>query len=459
MAAGAATLGAKVALIEKRALGGDCLYYGCVPSKSLLHAAGIAHTMRRAPHYGIGGSAPAVAIGDVMRRVQGVIATLRVNDSPERFRAMGVQVMFGDGRFTGHACFQVNGRDVTAKSFVIATGSRAVIPALAGLDTVPYLTNENVFSLDEPVPELIVLGAGPAGMEMAQSFARLGSRVQVVQDVDRVLPRDDPDLTAVVMQQLTEEGVRFHLHSTAVRVSGGAGDIKVTVKNDRGETRVVEGSHLFIAVGRRANLESLGLDSAGVDLDDTGHHVATDARLRTSNRSIYACGDTVGPYMFTHMAEHHGGVILRNALFRLPARVEKRAVPWCTFTDPELARVGMSETEARRQGRAYRVYTFAFHNVDRAQVQGETAGFAKIVTAPRGRLLGAALVGPRAGELIHEYALAVARGMTAADLSQVIHIYPTLAQINRKVADERLKQNLTPARKKWIKRLLRLRGV
>ncbi|HKJ23012.1 MAG TPA: FAD-dependent oxidoreductase [Gammaproteobacteria bacterium] len=456
VAAGGASLGAKVALVEHQALGGDCLHYGCVPSKALLHAAKVAHTVRRARDFGIEAPPPAVDLAQVMARVSRVVQSIAVNDSPERFGAMGVEVIFGEGRFADRRTLRVGDRDITARHFVIATGSRPAVPPVEGLAHSPYLTNETVFSLREPVPRLIVLGGGPVGVEMAQAFARLGSEVQIVHRRARLLPADDPDLAEVVARRLAAEGIGLHLDSRVTRVAGRAGGIRVTLAAG-GEEQHLEGSHLLVAAGRRANTEALNLEAAGVAVDGA-RGIVTDRRLRTANPAVYACGDVVGPYRFTHMAEHHGGVILRNVIFRLPARVRERAIPWCTFTDPELARVGLSESEARRQGLDHRVYTFPFSDIDRAHAEGATEGFAKIVTDPRGRLLGAALVGPQAGELIHEYCLAVSKGMKAADLSGVIHIYPTLAQINRKVADVRMKAGLTPTRKKWIQRLFRLRG-
>ena len=455
-AAGGATLGAKVILVEKHRLGGDCLLYGCVPSKALLHSAKVAHTLRHAERHGIPGAQPTISIARVMAHVQSVIESVAVHDSPERFTAMGVELCFGSGGFVSPACFRVEGREIRARKFVIATGSSPAIPPIEGLDRVPYLTNETVFSLAEPVPHLMVLGGGPIGVELAQSFARLGSQVTLFEMGGRILPREDEDLAEVVARQLRTDGVAFQFNSQVQRITGGAGEITLHFTNADGTARSLQGSHLLVAAGRRANVAGLGLERAGVTL--RRGRILTDRRLRTSNRNIFACGDVTGPYQFTHMAEHQAGVVLRNALFHLPARVEKRVIPWCTFCDPELARVGLSENEAREAGIRHQVYRFPFRDIDRAQAEGETAGCAKIITDPKGRLLGAALAGPQAGELIHEYTLALAKRMKAADLSRVIHVYPTLAQINRRVADQRLKAGLTPRTRKWLKRLFGLRG-
>lgn len=455
-AAGGATLGAKVALVEKHRLGGDCLYYGCVPSKSLLHAAKIAHTVRNAHRFGVECSPPVAHLGEAMRHVQDVIKGIEPNDSPERFRSLGVEVIFGAGQFISPCAFQVQGRTLTARNFVLATGSRPNVPSLPGLENIPYLTNETVFSLQGPAPSLIVLGAGPIGVEMAQAFARLGTRVFLVQRGAHILSNEDHDLAQVVAESLRKDGVELHTGCTPQRVESDSGGIRLHLRTVAGDAKIVTATHILVANGRKVNVDNLGLESAGVRLENG--RLVTDRRLRTTNKRIYACGDVVGSYQFTHMAEHHAGVVLRNALFHLPARIEQRVVPWCTFTDPELARVGISETEAKQQGIEHRVYTFPFHDIDRARTEDETHGFAKIITAPNGRLLGAALAGAHAGELIHECALALSKNMKAADLSKVIHVYPTLAQINRRVADQRLKEGLTPGAKKWIKRIFRLRG-
>ncbi len=456
VAAGGAMLGAKAALVEKRALGGDCLYYGCVPSKTLLHSAKVAHTFREAHRFGIPAYYPEIAMRDVMARVQSVIRTIEPHDSPERFRGLGVDVIFGSGRFIDPHTFQVGDRLLTAKHFVLATGSRPAIPPVERLDQVPYLTNETIFALKEKVEHLIVLGAGPIGLELAQAFRRLGSRVDVVEMAPQALPREDGDMAEIVAGQLRQEGVRLHLGHRLLQVAGYPGTIRLRIQDSEGPEQWLSGTHLLVATGRKANVEDLGLDIAGVWLEN-GRPV-TDNRLRTSNPRIYACGDVAGPYLFTHMASHHAGVVLRNTLFRWPARVEEQVIPWCTFTDPELARVGLSETEAKNQGIPHKVYTFPFDGLDRAQTDGTTVGRAKILTNPRGKLLGATLAGPHAGELIHEYVLALAKGMKASDLAGVIHIYPTLAEINRRVAEQHLKAALTPVRRRWMKRLFGLRG-
>ncbi len=457
VAAGAATLGAKVALIEKHALGGDCLYYGCVPSKTLLASAKAAHIMRSAKRFALPAQEPQVELAAVMRRVASVIKSIEPNDSPERFRSLGVEVIFGEGRFSDPRIFSVNQRRITARNFVIASGSRPALPPLPGLEQIPYLTNETVFSLRENVPSLMVLGAGPIGVEMAQAFCRLGSQVQVVDLAPQILPLEDADLAQVVAQRLSDEGIRFHLGVTPQRIEGQSGNLKLILKEKTGSEITLQATHVLVATGRKANVENIGLEAAGVEFHNG--MIATDARLRTGNPRIYACGDVTTPYRFTHVAEHQAGIVLRNALFHLPAKIETRCVPWCTFTDPEFARVGISEREARAQNLPHEIYTFPFADIDRARTDAEETGFAKIIADRKGRLLGAAIVGQHAGELIHEYALALKNNMKLSDISSVIHIYPTLAQINRRAADARLKAKFSPGAKKWMKRIFGLRGV
>jgi pyruvate/2-oxoglutarate dehydrogenase complex dihydrolipoamide dehydrogenase (E3) component len=457
VAAGGAALGAKVALVEKGKLGGDCLWYGCVPSKTLLKSARVAWQMRHADRWALTPSDPHPDLGRVMERVREVIRAIEPNDSAERFRALGVDVIFGAGRFVAPDAVDVDGRRLTARTFVIATGSRPTVPNLPGIETTPYLTNETVFDLGAPVPALIVIGAGPIGSELAQAFRRLGSEVTVVDVATQILPREDPDLASVVMNALAAEGIRFFLGAAILGFEGRQGDVRVTVRTADGVPKVLAGTHLLLAAGRTPNIDGLGLDLAGVRVADG--RIAFVEGLRTTNRSVYAVGDAAGGHLFTHVAEHHAGIVLRNALFRMKWAEPSAVVPWCTFTDPELARVGLSETQAKRSGSAYEVYRFAFADIDRARAEGEMEGEAKLITDRRGKLLGAAIAGSHAGELIAEFALALSHGMRASDLSSVLHAYPTLAQINRRVADLRMKERLTPTSKRWLQRLFGLRGA
>ena len=456
VAAGGASLGAKVALVEKHKMGGDCLWYGCVPSKSLIKSARIAHQMRHADRWAIAPAKPEVDLARVMERVAGVIHGIEPNDSPERFRSLGVDVILGEGRFGGPDAFEIAGRRLTARHFVIATGSRPTVPPIPGLADVPFLTNETVFALRENVPHLLIVGSGPIGTEMAQAFRRLGSEVTVADMGAGILPREDRDLADVVHRKLVHEGVRYHLGVKIESVAGRRGDMRMTVREHDGAVRTLAGTHLLVAAGRRANVENLGLEAAGVQVDN-GRIINT--ALATTNPRISVIGDAAGGYQFTHVAEHHAGIVLRRAIFRMGWAKPAPVVPWCTYTDPELARVGLSEDDAKAQGIAHKVYRFPLEDIDRARAEGETEGFAKIVTDPRGKLLGAGIVAPHAGELIAEYTLAIGRGLKAADISGTIHAYPTFAMVNRRVADQRMKDGLTPSSKRWIKRIFGLRGA
>ena len=452
-AAGAATLGAKVVLIETNKLGGECLYTGCVPSKALIHSAQVAHSINTARQSGLSASLHTVAQGSVMRRVADVIKRIEPNDSPERFRDMGVEVLFSTAKFIDDKTLSAGERTITAKHFVLATGSRPAIPDIVGLDSVDYHTHETIFSLQDNIEHLIILGGGPIACELGQSFARLGSTVSIIAR-SGLMPREDSDMVAVVEQQFEAEGIMVYSNSDVrqvIKIENG-----LAVQLNDAELTTIEGSHLLIATGRRANIDSLGLEHA--DVDSHNSHLILDSRLRTTNRRIFACGDVAGPFLFTHMAEHQAGIVLRNTLFRLPVKSQTCNIPWCTFTSPELARVGLSEQEARAQGIKHHVYSFPFEEIDRAITDDKTAGMAKIITSPNGKILGACIVGPQAGELIAEYVLAISVGLKLSALSKTIHIYPTLAQINRRVADQRLKAALTPTRKKWMKCLFGLRG-
>ena len=313
-----------------------------------------------------------------------------------------------------------------------------------------------MFDLRENVPHLVVVGAGPIGCEMAQAFRRLGSEVTVVDVAPNILPREDRDLAEVVHRAMEVEGVHFRLGTTIASVAGRAGDVRLTLRGKDSSLAQLVGTHLLVATGRKANVDGLGLEAAGVELD---HGRIVSADLVTTNPRILVIGDAAGGHQFTHLAEHHAGIVLRRTVFRMSWTKPSAVVPWCTYTDPELARVGLSETEAKQQGVAHHVYRFPFEDIDRARAEGETEGCAKLVTGPKGRLIGAAIVGAHAGELIAEAVLAMNQGLKASDVSASIHAYPTLAQVNRRAADQRLKEGLTPSSKAWIKRLFGLRGT
>ena len=414
LAAGAVQMGASVILIEQSRMGGECLNTGCVPSKALLAAAARGDDFAAAYEH--------------MRRA---ISAIEPHDSAERFRGLGAHVVLGKAQFVAPRFLEVGSTSVTARRFVIATGSAPIVPAIPGLDTVPYLTNETLFDSAPEPSHLLVLGGGPIGVEMAQAYRRLGAQVTLVES-QRLLGRDDPELAAIVRAQLIEEGVTVQEESRVGAVEASAdGGVRITC-GEGDASRRIEGSHLLVAAGRRPKIDGLSLDNAKVALNDGVPLV--DARLRTTNKRIFAAGDVVGPYRFTHTASYQSRIIITNALFRLPARVRYSAVPWVTYTDPELAHVGMSEADARAKGHELRILRFPFEENDRAIAEGATTGFVKVVATRRGRVLGASIVGSHAGELILPWVLAVQHRIGVGKLAQTIVPYPTMSEASTRAA-------------------------
>ena len=427
VASAAAQLKAKVALVEKNKLGGDCLWYGCVPSKSLIHAARVAYEVKNGSRYGIYTNSPEINFAEANGHVQKVIAAIEPHDSPERFEGLGVEVIFGSGQFIDKKTFEVNGRKLKARNFVISTGSRPAIPPVPGLKEAGYLTNEQVFSLSERPDSLAVIGAGPIGCELGQSFHRLGAQVTIISSRDRILPKEDLDAAAVVEKQLESEGISIIKNARVKQVELIEGKKYLQA----GKEKIVT-DEILVSAGRTPNVESLNLEAAGVEYDK--HGIKVNAKLQTTNPRIYGCGDVIGGYQFTHVAAHEAVVVIQNALFFPTKKVDYRVIPWATFTEPELARVGLSEQQAKeRYGDDVYVLKQNFAGVDRAQAEGATNGFGKIITRGNGEILGAHLVGPSAGELIHEIVLAMSYKLKVSALTG-IHIYPTLSEVNSKAA-------------------------
>ncbi len=457
VAAGASQMGAETVLIEKGRMGGDCLNTGCVPSKSLLAAAKMAVQHKRASAFGITYREPNVNIAAVADHIDGVVAGIAPHDSRERFEALGVRVIAAAGRFVGPNEVEAGGFRIRARRFVVATGSSPAVPPISGLSETPYLTNETLFGnrrLPENLPgHLIIIGGGPIGLEMAQAHRRLGARVTVV-EMARVLPRDDPEFADIVSTCLRREGVALLEGAAVASVAAGEGEDKgVTVTVRLGEeVRQLKGSHLLVAAGRRPNLEGLGLEAAGIRHGPRG--IEVDKRLRTSNRRVYAVGDVAGSYQFTHAAGYHASIVLRNVLFRLPARVNYRAMPWVTYTDPELAWVGMAEEEAVARHGAIRVLRWPFAENDRARAERAEDGLVKVITTKRGRILGAGIVGAHAGELLQPWILAIASGLKIGAMAGIVAPYPTLGEVNKRAAGSFYMVTLLSERTRRIVRLL-----
>ena len=435
VASAAAQLNAKVALVEKSRLGGDCLWFGCVPSKSLLHASRVAHEVKHSSRFGIYTTPPDIQFSEATGHVQNVISTIQPHDSPERFESLGVEVIFGEGQFKDQKTFTVNGRDLKARAFVVSTGSRPQVPPIEGIEEAGFLTNEQIFSLKERPQSLAVIGAGPIGCELGQAMHRLGSQVTIVSSRDHILPKEDPEAALVVEKQLEADGVNILRGKRATKVEVINGKKHLWV----GEEKIVV-DEILVSSGRVPNVHSLNLEAAGVEYTEKG--IVVNPKLQTTNKRIYGCGDVIGGYQFTHVAGYEAAVVVQNALFFPSAKADYRVIPWATFTEPELARVGLSEKQARdRYGDKIEVLKQDFADVDRAQAEGTTEGFAKIITTSKGEILGAHLVGASAGELIHEIILAMKNKLPVSALTGIIHIYPTLSEVNSKAALQLKKRN------------------
>ena len=427
IAAGAVQMGAKVVLLEGHKMGGDCLNYGCVPSKALIAAAKQAHGMEAGKPFGVAPVAPLVDYAAVQDHVHSVIDTIAPVDSQERFEGLGVQVIRAFGRFISPTEVQAGEAVIKARRFVIATGSSPFVPPIPGLDKVPYETNETIFDLREKPEHLIVIGGGPIGMEMAQAHRRLGCKVTVIEGM-KALGKDDPEMAAVVLENLRAEGIEIAEDALAAEIRGTAGAIEVEVKDGR----VFNGSHLLMAVGRKVNLDRLDLEKAGVALDRSGVKVGND--LRSTNRRVYAVGDAAGGLQFTHVAGYHAGVVIRSMLLGLPSRARQDHIPWATYTDPELAQVGLTEAQAREQhGQALTVVRYPFHENDRAIAEGKTRGLIKVMVV-RGRPVGASIAGAHAGELIAMWAMAIANKLKMSAIAGTVLPYPTLSEVNKRAA-------------------------
>ena len=430
VAAAAAQLGVAVVLIEKHKMGGDCLNYGCVPSKALLAAARRAHAMRTPQAFGIAPVRPQIDHGAVNDHVQGVIRAIAPNDSIERFTGLNVKVITAPAQFVDRKRVVAGEHRIKARRFVIATGSSPEIPAIAGLGGVPYFTNETIFNNRQRLQHLIVIGAGPVGLELAQAHLRLGSRVTVL-EARRALGKDDPELSELVLERLRAEGIDIYEGVAIERIAGSGEEIEVHLAQD-GDTRLIRGTHLLLAAGRNANVAGLNLEAARIKYDRRG--IKVNAALLTSNRRVYAIGDVVGGPQFTHVANHHAEVVLRRALLRLPAKVNANIVPWTTFTDPELAHVGLTEEMARQRFGRIGVLRWPFHENDKAQAERSGDGFVKVVIDGKGRILGASVVGRLAGEVIQMWCLALAHGLKINHMTRWISPYPALSEVNKRVA-------------------------
>jgi len=457
----AAAMGAKTALVEAEKMGGDCTWHGCVPSKALLKAAKIAHHIRSAEKFGLENLTPKFDIAKVLQHVHNIQEHIYQDaDAPENFEKKGVKVIHGRVRFLDDHKIEISGQDgktneLTSRYFVIATGAKAFVPPIEGLADVPYLTNETLFSIQKLPRKLIVVGGGPIGAEMAQAFHRFGSRVTVVDFLDRILSNDDAELAALLKDHLSASGIDFVLNSKATKFEQSGGTITVSVENrTNGDISRLEADAVLMSVGRRPNIEYLNLTAAGVKYSKKG--IDIDKRCRTTVSHIFACGDAAGSYQFTHYASHMAKVAVMNAILHLPTSMDAEHITWSTFTDPELAHVGATEKELLDSGRDFETYRLPFSKVDRAITDGETAGLIKVFAKKmNGKIYGASILGPRAGDLIAEYALAMRNGIKLSKISGTIHAYPTYALANRLAADQWYVGKNSPKR---VQRIFGYRG-
>ena len=453
IAAGASQMGADVVLLEKGKMGGDCLNYGCVPSKAILAAGKHAKMMSAGAPFGIKAQPLEVDFQRVHDHIHEVIATIEPNDSVERFRALGCNVIEEAGHFISPTEVQAGDTIIEAKRFVIATGSSPFVPPIPGLDEVPYFTNEDIFDNTELPEHLLIIGGGPIGIEMAQAHHRLGAKVTVLEGRS-TFGKDDPELAAIVMERLRGEGIVIREGAMVERIAKGKGKqaISITIKVD-GETEIISGSHLLLAVGRRPNLSGLGLDEGNIEFTDRAITVGKNLRS-VSNKRVWAAGDVAGQYMFTHVAAYHAGIVIKSMLFRLPATSSMRAAPWVTYTDPELAHVGMTEAEAREQHSNINVLRFPFHENDRALAERRDEGLIKVVTEKNGRILGASIVGPGAGDLLQPWVLAITNKMKIGKMAGIIAPYPTMGEVSKRVAGSYFTPKLFSEKTRKIVRFL-----
>ena len=448
VAAAAAAFGVRVVLVEGGKMGGDCLNYGCVPSKALIAAGKTADAMRHAGRFGIKPVEPEVNFGKVHDHVRSVIEAIAPNDSIERFTALGVHVIREYGRFTARDTVIAGDYEIKARRFVIATGSSPFVPPVPGLDAVDYLTNETIFDQTRKPGHLVVIGGGPIGMEMAQAHRRLGSDVTVIEGL-KALGKDDPELAQIVLERVRGEGVVIHEGAKVVGVERKSqSTIAVRLETQKGVEEVT-GTHLLVATGRAANVERLDLEKAGVELHNRA--IKVNKALRTTNRRIYAIGDVTGGLQFTHVAGYHAGLVVQSILFRVPGKENRDIIPWVTFTDPELAHVGLTEDEARKRKQKVLVFRWPYAENDRAQAERKTIGHLKLVTDRKGTVLGATIAGAGAGEMISVFALAVSKKMKASDIRGFVPPYPTMTEMAKRAATA---YSVPATRNPWVRRVI-----
>ena len=456
VAAGCANFGARVALVEEAHMGGDCLNAGCVPSKAFLRGAHAAAAARELGRFGVNARVEGVDLGKTMDRVASIVKEVSPRDSEERFRGLGVDVVRARGALVDAHTVKAGDRLLTAKYIVLATGSEPMVPPVPGLDGVKYYTNSDIFTLRTLPKKLLVLGAGPIGLELGQAFRHLGSEVEVIDQAPSLFGKDDPEVAPLMLETLTAEGIVFSLGAKILGVSKSGDGVSVKIERD-GKAQEAAGDALLVALGRKPVTAGLSLEAAGVALDGRGY-IKTDTRLRTSAPNIYACGDCTGPYLFTHTAGYQAGIVIRNIIFGLPAKADYHNLAWTTYTRPEVAHVVLTEQEAAKAGLLRDKVLLPLAENDRALAEEDRRGFLKFVVGPGGRLIGATLVGEKAGEMIGAAALAVTNKLKASAFASVMFSYPTEAELFKTASYEYMKRGFKPWMKNLVKSVL-LRGT
>ena len=458
VAAGASQMGADVVLLEGHRMGGDCLNVGCVPSKSILAAGHSAYAARHGgQNMGIIPKGADVNMKAVHDHIHGVIETISHHDSVERFEGFGVNVIQEYGSFNGPDEVQAGDYKIRAKKFVIATGSVPMVPPILGIDTVPYLTNEQVFDLTELPEHLIVIGGGPIGCELSQAFRHLGAKVSTV-SLSPIMMNDDPEAVDIARQKLVADGIDIYEEAKTESIAKESDHIVVTLKTKDGEQKTIKGSHLLLAAGQKAALDKLNLEAAGIQTEQRG--ITVDAGMRTSNKRVFAIGDSTATYQFTHIAGYQAGIVIQRALFKMPAKANYDAVPWVTYTDPEVANVGLNEPMAKEKlGEGnYEVLKWPYKDNDRAQSERVTEGFIKVIITPKGQILGATIVGKNAGELLLTWSLAIKKKMKVGDIAQLIAPYPTISEVSKRAAGSYFTPKIFSPKVRKIVKLLKLFG-
>ena len=459
VASGAAQFGAKTILIEKEnELGGDCLHFGCVPSKTLIRTANIYHLMKNAEKYGLPRTEiKPVDFQAVAARIQSVINTIQKHDSKERFCKLGARVEFGTARFMDAHSVRLNGEIYSAKNWVIATGSSPFVPPIEGIDTTPHITNKELFSLKTLPKSMITIGGGPIAIEMAQAFNRLGTKVTVVELANQILGAEDKDMAEYLMNILISEGITFYLGSMPLSTKDLGNEKEIIIKNAEGISMNLKAETILVAVGRKANLQGFGLEDISVERDKNG--LTIDDRLRTNHKHIFVAGDTTGSYQFTHAAGYEGGIVLSNAILHLPRKVDYTYLPWCTYTDPELASIGMNEKRAAAAGIPYSVWTEEFNTNDRGLAEGEETGKIKLILNEKEKPIGIQILGAGAGELISEWVAVMNGNVKLSTIASAVHPYPTRGEINKKVVGTFFTGKIFSEKVKWaLKFFFNLKG-